>query len=103
MGVNYYIRENYCKGCGRYDRRHIGKSSFGWKFLFSTDLGETKKKIMKILNKNKHNIIDEYGNIISLSYLKNLIKKKQTENSHNNDGYHYEDCDGYDFSAHWFC
>ncbi len=34
MGINYYHRTNICKECGRYDERHIGKSSHGWQFSF---------------------------------------------------------------------
>ena len=32
MGTNYYLRYNRCEHCGRYDKRHIGKSYPGWCF-----------------------------------------------------------------------
>lgn len=35
MGTNYYVVENHCECCDRYDKAyHIGKSSFGWSFSF---------------------------------------------------------------------
>jgi hypothetical protein len=35
MGTNYYVAENHCKCCDRYDETyHIGKSSYGWSFSF---------------------------------------------------------------------
>ena len=35
MGTNYYVAENTCECCNRYDETyHIGKSSFGWTFCF---------------------------------------------------------------------
>lgn len=37
MGMNYYWRKNPCECCGRSDGPyHIGKSSHGWAFSFST-------------------------------------------------------------------
>lgn len=32
MGMNYYVEYDLCKHCGRVDRYHIGKSSYGWAF-----------------------------------------------------------------------
>lgn len=32
MGMNYFAVENACAACGRGERRHIGKSSYGWTF-----------------------------------------------------------------------
>jgi hypothetical protein len=35
MGTNYYVVENACECCNRYDETlHIGKSSCGWAFTF---------------------------------------------------------------------
>lgn len=35
MGTNFYVRENHCKCCNRYDTNyHIGKASRGWAFSF---------------------------------------------------------------------
>ena len=30
--MNYYHRTNICEHCGRFDERHIGKASGGWRF-----------------------------------------------------------------------
>jgi hypothetical protein len=32
MGTNYYLTEKICPTCGRGNRLHIGKSSYGWCF-----------------------------------------------------------------------
>lgn len=35
MGTNYYVTTRPCNHCARYDQKlHIGKSSFGWSFMF---------------------------------------------------------------------
>jgi hypothetical protein len=35
MGTNYYVVENVCECCNRYDEKfHIGKHSYGWAFIF---------------------------------------------------------------------
>ena len=35
MGTNYYVAENKCECCNRYDEKyHIGKQSYGWAFTF---------------------------------------------------------------------
>ena len=35
MGTNYYVAENRCDCCNRYDEKyHIGKASMGWAFSF---------------------------------------------------------------------
>lgn len=40
MGMNYYVKQAICPHCGRSDPPvHIGKLSFGWRFLFATAAG----------------------------------------------------------------
>lgn len=102
MGTNYYLRERYCKHCGRYDKLHIGKSSIGWRFLFSSELGKSYKDVMKVVEKHKGDIVDEYNKTIFLSHLKELIEEKQNSGKHNSDATHYMDKDGYDFSDNDF-
>ena len=52
----------------KYSRIHIGKASYGWKFLFNYNMGKyydaTKRDLRDFLS--KHDIIDEYGDKVSL-------------------------------------
>ena len=81
MGTNFYIRltvksrkEDRTKAINRklFDELHekfvsihIGKRSYGWKFLFNAHKGElyelTKEGINKYIKENKAGIFDEYG------------------------------------------
>lgn len=66
MGTNYYVAENRCDCCQRYDRtHHIGKSSWGWSFSFRgyredrlTSWAEWREFLQDRL------IVDEYGDFI---------------------------------------
>jgi hypothetical protein len=102
MGLNYYLRRNYCECCKRYDKTHIGKSSAGYKFLFSTMLGENYSEVMKELEEYKDDIVDEFGDSVDLEHLKTKIDCKQKEKSHEPSHVFYTDEDGYDFSDYDF-
>jgi hypothetical protein len=65
MGTNYYVKENHCECCGRYDTPlHIGKSSWGWSFSFHgyRELGLISWRAWKFyLFSTNATIVDEYG------------------------------------------
>jgi hypothetical protein len=94
VGTNFYIRDgkkcphcgekcphcggNICKECngtGRIDL-HIGKQSFGWKFIFNPEYSSAKEWFKKI-RQNKDNIINEYHEEVFADYLINDIKANQ--------------------------
>jgi hypothetical protein len=65
MGTNYYVKENHCECCKRYDTPlHIGKSSGGWSFSFHgyRELGLISWPAWKFyLFSTNATIVDEYG------------------------------------------
>lgn len=105
MGTNYYaVKRKPCL----YNREiHIGKSSFGWLFLFK-DNNEfhTFPQLKKWLNNNvdtgEYVLFDEYNREIDKDELLDLIEKKQNdEKSKNNPDNFNEYCkniDGYRFT-----
>lgn len=73
MGNNYYVRVDE-------KEIHLGKSSIGHRFCFSTipELGlNTAKDWKTYLEKNKYPIFDEYGKEEKLDDLWDFIEKKQ--------------------------
>ena len=71
MGTNYYINGKACPTCGKQEREiiHIGKTSHGWKFLFSpaikwdevSDLKEHLESLIKDrVLVNKYNEVQEF-------------------------------------------
>ena len=74
MGTNYYIRENMCESCGRYEERHIGKSSCGWNFslrVYPEDGINTLEDWKHHLKGNQ--IFNEYGENIDYCELIDVI------------------------------
>jgi len=110
MGTNYYLRYNMCIGCHRYSEIHIGKSSYGWAFIFKAiddyyDITSLDPKISLIGDDNIHikissykewkeffqkyviefetaKIFDEYGTEISLEEFYKLIELKKDGKNH---------------------
>lgn len=86
MGTNYFHRTNICDCCGRFDERHIGKSSGGWQFSFhgyrpdevwgSTVSIESWEDWKELLIGEPF-IFDEYKKQISLNEFFVLVSKKQ--------------------------
>lgn len=77
MGTNFYLT-TWCPHCGDVKRKHLGKSSCGWKFLFH------KYKDIKNYEDFKEiiqtgDICDEYGELWSAEDLIDLIESKQNE------------------------
>ena len=106
MGTNYYYRDEKCPTCGRYDERHIGKSSAGWTFNFrGYDDIRSYKDWLAILEKEQVIIYDEYGDTISLEDFKKLVESKR--NSFHNHAkeypqYSWLDKEGNSFSDNEF-
>jgi hypothetical protein len=104
MGTNYYCYDNSekCPNCEHGSISvHLGKSSYGWKFLLNYNDGkyyETFREF-QIFIKDKI-ILDEYDNEVENEYLIEKIKSKQNDKSHNDffsyDEF-YRDSDGYEF------
>lgn len=110
MGTNYYLvknRPSIDSGL------HIGKTSAGWRFLFHKppiwqtdkplDTFERWRDYLKeaTVDKKTHVIMNEYDEIVSYEWLMELIKNKQTEDSH--DMFEYcENVSGYRFSDREF-
>ncbi len=101
MGTNYYAKRILTEGEAKYsenllkeqkyeelkdflhdktDLIHIGKDSYGWKFLFNYNnfkyYYSTKASINEFLS--SHEIVDEYGREIALEEFLELIKRKES-------------------------
>ncbi len=87
MGTNYFHRTNICEHCGRYNERHIGKSSAGWQFSFRGYRDEYHEGVPEIrsyscwlaLLENSGKIFNEYGEAMSLENFKSLVEMKRIE------------------------
>lgn len=117
MGTNYYVTENHCDCCKRYDIEcHIGKSSAGWAFTFRgyREMRLVSWPAWKEYLKGRQ-IRDEYGDVVSHEEFVELIEKfkspKANRLQHNVEGrksgwfnpeYDWDDEDGYAFSAREF-
>ena len=105
MGTNYYLQKDYCKSCKRYERIHIGKSSYGWTFSFrgyspenysSEIIKECKTSFDRIISykhwlgfikESKFKIIDEYGGKVTVKHFKELVISKDKMNNHAKESY----------------
>ena len=91
MGTNDYIKApKECDDCGEThtckQAIHIGKSSWGWKFLFAWNGGEFYKSLpqMKKWLEDKE-IFDEYNRPVTNTEFWDLVESKKTEkNDHGN-------------------
>ena len=120
MGTNYYVAENRCECCKRFDKEvHIGKKSHGWAFSFRgykehpTKL--TSWKEWKEYLKDKE-IVDEYGDVVDYAWFcglveaagaaghKNLVHNEQgRKDGYFNSEYDWDDPEGYSFTNRHFC
>jgi len=84
MGTNYYLKLNACELCGHDDDPiHIGKESYGWKFIFDPYFGSWKSW-QKALQENDGKIFNEYGDKISFREFQEMVERKQLK-----DGTHF--------------
>ena len=95
MGTNYYLHYNFCDYCGRYDKLHIGKDSYGWCFALHVypEKGiNTLEDWVKLISTGK--IYTEYGDEVNQVKLIDLIiNKKHTESDENKDWYKENDAE----------
>lgn len=112
MSTNYYVRENVCDCCGRYDELHLGKSSMGWQFTFQYNGGEYYKNVAEMRKwLEGKRIFDEYDKEISNDEFWQLVESKQKPEFKNHTIYCREHhgirefemlIDGYSFINVWF-
>ena len=110
MGTNFYMLVNPCTKCGKPDEKvHIGKSSFGWKFLFQGHTFKTLKDWERTLRMNI--IQDEYGSPVPFEELSAKIHSHQGGRTHHEEhakaGYtedreYWTDDEGYEFFSREF-
>ncbi len=121
MGTNYYHeREGYegakctrcggfCSNCAEEARVHIGKSSVGWTFGFhATETSRSYADWLRALEAGGR-IVNEYGEVVSLDYFKELVANKRKTFSDGSppyhhasmypDGHSFTDPDGHSFST----
>jgi len=74
MGTNYYVKKED-------NSIHIGKSSFGWKFLFQENNEYYDKKdkssIFRFLKLNKTTFINEYNEKVDVEEFWKMVEQKQ--------------------------
>lgn len=91
MGTNYYIRENECENCKRFEDIHLGKSSYGWQFSFNYNGGKFYKNIGQMKKWTKNKVIkDEYGDTITYNDFWTMVESKQTKENKNHAEYCHE-------------
>ena len=124
MGDNYYVVENVCDCCGRYDEKyHIGKASWGWAFTFQGYKydGLTSWQKWKAYLADKK-IYNEYHEPVDYNWFVEYVETKKSPNYvnpdnghknliHNEEGrkegwfnseYDWDDPEGYSFSSREF-
>ena len=62
---------------------HVGKSSYGWKFLFDANnfkyYDKNEKSVWKWLKDNENDLYNEYGKKISFDEFKKMVESKQND------------------------
>ena len=111
MGTNYYAVPNRPS---TKEPIHIGKSSWGWRFLFEyqdeswneppviwRNYEEVKEWLHKYtVDSNEFVIMNEYDEIVPYDEFLDLVEQKQKEPLHD---IHEDVVDGYRFTKGWFC
>ena len=89
MGTNYYVIENLCECCNRYEEvYHIGKASYGWAFSFRgyRDKELTSWQAWKEFLKDKR-IKDEYGEDVTYAWFVEHVETYKSPNYIRDDGH----------------
>lgn len=111
MGTNYYAVRNRPTTD---EPIHIGKSSFGWRFLFQAQNDNYREPPVVWKNYEevkdwlyKHTVVDkdfvimnEYDEVVSFNEFFELVEAKQEERIHDE---HASVIEGYRFETDWFC
>ena len=91
MGTNYYlIKEKHCDHCKHTHRekKHIGKSSAGWKFLFFAGTAVNFKLMLKHILDDEYRIEDEYGAVVHrISFLDFVLEKQIGKKAYTSESY----------------
>lgn len=91
---NFEIANNELQELIKNTKVHLGKSSYGWKFVFNHNNKKfyelNRKSIIDFLNQDNIRIEDEYGNEIYLSAFWKMVKEK--ENGLDNEQYYKKYC-----------
>jgi len=102
MSTNYYLRTNICECCNRYDEQHIGKKSYGSKFVFY--LPEEYEvcrdyfvEVCRIVLTGNGKIFDEYGKEVTIRELKDVVKSEDKDEGR------LVDSLGQPYHREWFC
>lgn len=81
MGTNYYLRTKPCKTCGSVKKEiHIGKSSYGWQFLFRSHPEEnifSYKQWLDEINDPNKEVINEYGEVVSIDEFRDCVENNK--------------------------
>lgn len=106
MGTNYYLVKNRPSINGGL---HIGKASYGWRFLFHkpsiwdvdkplNTYEQWRDYLTETTESGTHVIMNEYDEIVSLKKFINIVERDQSNNSH--DMFEYcENVNGYRFAS----
>jgi len=106
MGTNYCLRYDLCNCCNRYNEIHIGKNSYGWKFVFQVDeenelvTYDRWADFLKLEVERGSKIVDEYNKEISLKDFIGIVEDKQKDIKNKDHGDYtdnYIDVRGYNF------
>lgn len=109
MGTNYYLikeQKQTCVTCGHtpeQERIHIGKASFGWKFLFNGRDFKSMDEVIKSITATNAYILDEYGTHVPPAELLQTIYSKRYDKHHREDLEIHEDIYGFEFTLAEFC
>lgn len=114
MGTNYYAVKNRPTTSVPI---HIGKSSWGWRFLFEvqndkwndppvvwSNYEEVREWLYKHTVEDKtYAIVDEYDRVVSFDEFFDMVEEKQSENNPDDFRYGIRNENGYRFDEHEFC
>lgn len=81
MGTNYYAKINICPTCKRPEEEiHLGKSSYGWKFMFQYNGGKMYQTAEEMRRWLVGKVIeDEYGKRVSQKAFWKMVHDKQNQ------------------------
>lgn len=83
MGTNFYVRTRTCDNPDHDDYVHVGKSSHGWRFQFRAyDDRRTMDEWFAYLDAHFDAIENEYGDGITVEYLRSLVAGKHSGRGH---------------------
>ena len=84
MGTNYYFQPipMQCGECKRaFPKKHIGKSSYRFRFALSADTASSWREMVRIISEPGY-IEDEYGEEKGLDEFILFVESKQVKKSH---------------------